>query len=86
MNDELDNLRQGVATTFERLNNGARILVISYHSGEDRIVKHFFRSLQTKGALQILTKKVVKPQETEVKSNPRARSAKLRVGEKCVHS
>lgn len=86
VNDELDNLRQGVATAVERLNHGARILVISYHSGEDRIVKHFFRSLQTEGTLRILTKKVVKPQETEVKNNPRARSAKLRVGEKCVHS
>lgn len=84
INDELTNLKKGIVGAVERLNSGARILVISYHSGEDRIVKHFFRNLQTKGELNILTKKVIKPHIDEVKSNPRSRSAKLRVGEKCV--
>jgi len=84
INDELANLKTGIITAVERLNSDARILVISYHSGEDRIVKHFFRNLQTKGELNILTKKVMRPHADEVKNNPRARSAKLRVGEKCV--
>ena len=84
VNDELVNLKIGILTAIERLNPLGRILVISYHSGEDRIVKNLFRDSHRKGELKILNKKVLRPSEDEIKNNPRARSAKLRVGEKCV--
>lgn len=83
-NDELTNLRQGLATAFRRLCREGRMLVISYHSGEDRIVKHFFRELRARGQLQLLNKKATKPSDAEVLANPSARSAKLRVVEKCA--
>jgi 16S rRNA (cytosine1402-N4)-methyltransferase len=54
------------------------IAVISFHSGEDRIVKNFFREEAKKGTLEILTKKPVVPAPEEIRRNPRARSAKLR--------
>jgi 16S rRNA (cytosine1402-N4)-methyltransferase len=85
-NDELINLKNGILTAIERLNLRGRILVISYHSGEDRIVKNIFRDSQQEGKLKVLTKKVQKASEDEIKKNPRARSAKLRVAEKCVSS
>lgn len=85
-NDELANLRSGILIASARLNPHGRILVISYHSGEDRIVKNLFRDAQKQKELKILYKKVLRPSEDEVKNNPRARSAKLRVGEKCVGS
>jgi len=83
-NDELANIRMGISGALSKLNNGGRILVISYHSGEDRIVKNIFRDAQHKGELKIINKKVLSPLADEVKENPRARSAKLRVGEKCA--
>ena len=58
---------------------GGRILTIAFHSGEDRIVKNFFRA---DPRLQVLTKKVVRPQAAEARANPRARSARLRVAER----
>lgn len=83
-NDELTNLRRGLATAFRRLCREGRMLVISYHSGEDRIVKHYFRDLRAKGQLRLLSKKAIKPSDAEVLANPSARSAKLRVVEKCA--
>ena len=84
VNDELGNLKNGLSIAFRHLNISGRIVVISYHSGEDRIVKLFFRDLQKKKEMRILHKKVVKPSDDEIISNPRARSARLRTGEKCV--
>lgn len=86
VNDELENLRYGLAVAFERLEPKGRIVVISYHSGEDRIVKNTFRQMYKNGQITLLNKKVIKPSEDEIKNNPRARSAKLRVGEKCALS
>jgi len=84
VNDELNNLKEGLSIAFERLNCSGRIVVISYHSGEDRIAKSFFRDLHKRKEMMVLHKRVLKPTEDEIKCNPRARSAKLRAGEKCV--
>jgi 16S rRNA (cytosine1402-N4)-methyltransferase len=85
-NDELVNLGQGLLIAYRRLGKQGRMLVISYHSGEDRIVKNFFRGLKKQGQIQLLNKKVIKPNKAEIDRNPSARSAKLRVIEKCVCS
>lgn len=85
-NQELTNLKQGLLIAFRKLETEGRMLVIAYHSGEDRIVKCFFRELKKGGNIRVLNKKVITPQDEEVRSNPRARSAKMRVIEKCVCS
>jgi len=58
------------------------VVVLSYHSLEDRLVKQAFRAGATVGTLRVLTPKPVRPTAAEVHTNPRARSAKLRVAEK----
>ena len=76
----LDSIVQG-AEQVERggwLNRGARVAVISFHSLEDRLVKQCFANLVQRGLATRLTKKPVGPSETEVRHNPRSRSAKLR--------
>ena len=85
-NQELTNLRKGLLVAFRKLEVKGRMLVIAYHSGEDRIVKCFFRDLKRAGNVRMLNKKVIKPRDEEVKMNPRARSAKMRVIEKCACS
>ncbi|KPJ73471.1 hypothetical protein AMJ52_03565 [candidate division TA06 bacterium DG_78] len=85
-NNELKNLETGLTVALARLKQHGRIIVISYHSGEDRIVKNLFREAQKRGEVLILNKKVIRPSKDEVEKNPRARSAKLRAGEKCVVS
>ncbi|MFH1175220.1 MAG: 16S rRNA (cytosine(1402)-N(4))-methyltransferase RsmH [bacterium] len=79
VNNELENLEEALKLAEESLVLGGKIAVISFHSGEDRIVKNFFRSSEK---LKILTKKPIIPKEDEVKENPRSRSAKLRVAER----
>lgn len=82
VNDELDALSEALNKSVDLLKTGSRICVISFHSLEDRIVKHQFRSYAKEGRLKIITKKPIRPEEEEISSNPRSRSAKLRVGEK----
>ena len=82
VNDELGSVEEGVKAALDLLSPGGRICVISFHSLEDRIVKNLFRDNYKKGRVKLLTKKPVIPQRGEVKSNPRARSAKLRGAEK----
>jgi len=86
VNDELGELERGLDVAIKRLSPGGRLAVISFHSLEDRIVKHRLRDdVGTKwepGMLKILTKKPILPSEIECKQNPRSRSAKLRVAEK----
>ncbi len=81
VNEELPNLEDGLAKAINYLAPGARICVLSFHSLEDRIVKHLFRKLSHQGILNILTGKPVRPMLQEIEANPRSRSAKLRVGE-----
>ncbi len=78
VNDELNNLRTLIETSRKRLKFGGRIAIISFHSLEDRIVK---RAFLEKGFVPI-TKKPITPSELERSSNPRSRSAKLRIAEK----
>jgi len=82
VNSELDNLKKGLNGAVKALKKGGRIVVISYHSLEDRIVKKFFVEQKNNGILNIITKRPVTAKEEEVLSNPRAKSAKLRAAEK----
>jgi 16S rRNA (cytosine1402-N4)-methyltransferase len=78
VNDELENLRQGVEQSLEILEPKGRLVVISFHSLEDRIVKQFFKEKAKNNFLKILTKKPITASEKEISKNPRSRSAKLR--------
>lgn len=79
VNKELENLKEGLKSALEVLKKGGKILVISYHSLEDRIVKNFFKEKAKEGKLKILTPKPIVPKKEEINQNPSARSAKLRV-------
>ncbi len=82
VNSELQSL-EGLLDTFpEILADGARAVVISFHSLEDRIVKNKFRELKNTHSFNLLTKKPLVPQEEEILNNRRARSAKMRIIEK----
>jgi len=97
VNRELENLEKGLRAAIERLKPGGRGVVISFHSLEDRIVKHIFREYTTgcicprnlpvcvcnsRPRVQILTGRPVMASDTEISENPRSRSAKLRALEK----
>jgi 16S rRNA (cytosine1402-N4)-methyltransferase len=82
VNRELDGLDTFLAQAADRLNAGGRLAVITFHSLEDRIVKHTFRALQSEGRLTVRTKRPLVPGEAEIERNPRARSAKLRAAER----
>jgi 16S rRNA (cytosine1402-N4)-methyltransferase len=83
VNQELDGLDRFVETAARRLRAGARLVVITFHSLEDRIVKHTLRALhQRDGIVQVLTKKPIVPSDEEIARNPRSRSAKLRAAER----
>jgi 16S rRNA (cytosine1402-N4)-methyltransferase len=77
-NDELHALREGLAGADKMLMQNGRLVVVSFHSLEDRIVKQFFRN----GSWQIVTKDIARAGEAERLANRRSRSAKLRIGEK----
>ncbi len=81
VNEEDGALREGLKAACDVLPSGGRLCVISFHSLEDRVVKHSFRAWQQAGCLQLLTPKPVRPSPEEVKANPRARSAKLRAAQ-----
>lgn len=97
VNDELNLLKDALQDAIELLQPGGRICVISFHSLEDRIVKHLFRDLAAecicpkdlpvctcgvKPVVKVITRKAITPNEEELELNPRARSASLRVAEK----
>ena len=90
VNQELKALEKGLNQAIRVLEDKGRICVISYHSLEDRIVKHLFKEAeregkeQKNGGLKIITKKPIRPSLEEVRDNPKARSAKLRVAEKTI--
>lgn len=79
VNHELDALREVLHAALRRTASGGRIAVITFHSLEDRIVKNMLRDAAHEGMGTVLTKKPIVPSEAELKQNPRARSAKLRV-------
>jgi len=81
-NDELDHLGEFLDIFIDFLEPKGRIVIISYHSMEDRMVKNKFRELKKDSVLQILSKKPFIPTDNEILSNKRSRSAKMRVGEK----
>jgi 16S rRNA (cytosine1402-N4)-methyltransferase len=82
VNSELENLGKALNDAVSILKPGGRIVVLSYHSLEDRIVKNAFRDFRRDGILKVLTKKPIAPDRRETSENPRARSAKLRAAEK----
>lgn len=82
VNDELNVLKRGLENGFEVLNKGGRMLVISFHSLEDRIVKNFYKDKFKVGKVILINKKPIISNKEELKENKRARSAKLRILEK----
>jgi 16S rRNA (cytosine1402-N4)-methyltransferase len=95
VNDELNVLKEMLLQSVEVLEEGGRIVVITFHSLEDRIVKNFFKNgnfedeqehdlfgNKTKSHLKVITKKPIVPSAEELKLNPRSRSSKLRIAEK----
>uniref|UniRef100_A0A7V4LD03 Ribosomal RNA small subunit methyltransferase H n=1 Tax=Desulfobacca acetoxidans TaxID=60893 RepID=A0A7V4LD03_9BACT len=82
VNGELDELARFFAGVPRWLRPGGRLVIISYHSLEDRLVKQQLLALEKAGVMWRLTKKPLTPPVAETRSNPRARSAKLRVGER----
>jgi 16S rRNA (cytosine1402-N4)-methyltransferase len=88
VNRELESLDEALPQAVELLVPGGRLAVIAFHSLEDRIVKQFFRAesgyggADTTARLRIITKKPIEAREEETRSNPRARSAKLRIAER----
>lgn len=94
VNDEMGALEDFLQQALEVLKPGGRLVVLSYHSVEDRMVKHFLKTGNVEGKpdkdfygniyrpFNVITKKAVPPSEEEIRQNPRARSAKLRIGEK----
>ena len=81
VNHELEALRQALPQAVEALSQGGRLAVITFHSLEDRIVKHFFQEMENK-TISLVNKKPIIAGEQELTDNPRSRSAKLRVVEK----
>ena len=81
VNRELAVLEEVLPAAIEVLAPGGRLAVISFHSLEDRLVKHFFKKIDSK-KIKIITKKPIVCAREEYQNNPRARSAKLRIAEK----
>lgn len=82
VNSELDALKEGLKNAKDVIGENGKIAVVTFHSLEDRIVKHYFRELAQSGDFKLLTKKPILPNNEEINLNPRSRSAKLRVIEK----
>lgn len=82
VNRELEALEEVIPKIIPYLKTGGRLLIISFHSLEDRIVKNMFKDFLKEEKLEILTKKPIVPTDQEIEENPRSRSAKLRVAEK----
>ncbi len=82
VNQEIRALEGLLHQSIPLLNPGGRLVVITYHSLEDRMVKHFIRDARIKGLLRPVNKKPILPKEEEIQQNTRARSAKLRTAER----
>jgi 16S rRNA (cytosine1402-N4)-methyltransferase len=77
INEELENLQEGLKDSYDILDKGGKIVVLSFQGLEDRIIKQVFKLLKNQGA-EIITKNVIRPKKEEILKNPQARSAKLR--------
>jgi 16S rRNA (cytosine1402-N4)-methyltransferase len=82
VNDELQALNEALENGFKLLNSGGRMAVISFHSLEDRLVKNYFKTMESAALVTRVYKKPLTPKESEVEANPRSRSAKLRIIQK----
>ncbi len=82
VNDELHAIEEVLPKVIDLIDKNGQILIISFHSLEDRIIKHQFKDWQALGLGTVLTKKPIEAEEQEVRENPRSRSAKLRVFKK----
>lgn len=84
VNNELENIKKGIESGISMLAPKGRIVVIAFHSIEDRIVKEVFKKNAKEGAVALISKKPITPTQEEIRHNHRARSAKLRVAEKII--
>ncbi len=84
VNDELEILDKFLSSFYEKLTIGGRIVIISFHSLEDRKVKHCFKKMSIEKTMKVLTKKPLIPSQKEILVNSRSKSAKLRVAEKII--
>lgn len=84
VNDELNVLKESLPQAVELLESKGRVVVITFHSLEDRIVKESFRSFEEKGLGKVITDKPIQPTREEIEENRRSRSAKLRIFEKNI--
>lgn len=82
VNHELDNIQAFLPAAVQALNPEGRLVCISFHSLEDRLVKHYFQEQEQKNIIEILTKRAVTATDEELAQNPSARSAKLRAAQK----
>lgn len=82
VNDELDSLKEFIENATTLLSPKGRLAIISFHSIEDRIVKHAMRAPEAEGRVRRVTKRPLTPTDEEIRNNPRARSAKLRIIER----
>jgi len=85
VNRELENLKLALGQTINLLRFHGRLVVISYHSLEDRIVKEFMRNEAGNCTLKPISRRVIRPTSLEIESNPRSRSAKMRIAECLKH-
>ncbi len=83
VNDELGAIDEGVRGVLDVLTPGGRLVIITFHSTEDRLVKRLFRGASDDGRVSLVVKKPLIPSDAEMKDNPRSRSAKLRIVERC---
>ncbi|MBI4991001.1 16S rRNA (cytosine(1402)-N(4))-methyltransferase RsmH [Candidatus Gottesmanbacteria bacterium] len=84
VNNEIENLKKGLVQAEKLLMQKGRLVVLSYHSLEDRVVKKILKESDQEERLRILTKRPITASYAEIKANPKARSAKLRIAEKYV--
>lgn len=82
VNHELEHVREAVPQAIELLRPKGRIAVITFHSLEDRLIKNIFREFFQRKIIKLINKKVIRPNNEDIRQNPRSRSAKLRIGEK----
>ena len=82
VNHELDNIQAFLPAALRALKPEGRLVCISFHSLEDRMVKQFFKDQERTGALEVITPKAITASDDELELNPSARSAKLRAAEK----